>query len=76
MIWGGQADQSPHLGVVKALKKDLFVREAGPDHLHMFYELLDMIPAEQRVSKKGVITTQRFDRVRIMNNRHFDSKMV
>lgn len=49
MIWGGQADQSPHLGVVKALKKDLFVREAGPDHLHMFYELLDMIPAEQRV---------------------------
>lgn len=47
MIWGDQADQSHHLGAVKALKKDLVLDEAGPDHLHMFYKLLDMIPAEQ-----------------------------
>lgn len=42
---GDQADQSNHLGVFKALKKeDLGLDEAGPDHLQMFYKLLEKVP--------------------------------
>lgn len=43
--WFG-ADQSYHLGVVKALKKkDLGLDEAGPDRLQMSYKLLEKVPA-------------------------------
>lgn len=35
------------MGVVKALKKDLGLDEAGPDHLQMFYKLPEKVLAEQ-----------------------------